>query len=313
MIFDRADEIILDDVFLHLPGFLEHSNVFLKLESYNPAGSIKLKTARALIDLAEETTDLRANKRIIESSSGNIGVAISMISAVRGYNFTCVVDKNTLISNINLIKAYGAEVVVVDNMDANGGYLGSRLKYVKEQLAQDKKLVWLDQYSNQANPTAHYVSTARSIAREFPDIDFLFVGAGTTGTLAGCARYFRDYIPQAKVVAVDSEGSVNFGKLPCKRFIPGLGSSQPPKFLEGLDITEAVHVPELDSISMSRFIAHKYGLLIGGSTGTVLAALKKYEQQIQAGSCVVAISPDSGERYVDTIYNNEWCLHNFKR
>lgn len=311
MIFPSADQIILDDIFVALPGFLKRASVYLKMESYNPGGSIKMKTAMALLDYAEQHAGLKQSRRVIESSSGNLGVAISLICAVRGYHFTCVVDKNTLPANIKLIEAYGADVVVINKLDANGGYLGSRLAYIQEQLAQERGLVWLNQYQSPANPAVHSARTAQSVITQFPKLDFIFIGAGTTGTLAGCTERLRQDAPDTRIIAVDSIGSVNFGGQPSRRFIPGLGSSVTPHFLREEGIADFVYVPEAETVAMCHRMARDYGLLLGGSSGTVLAALEKYESYIEPGSTVVAISPDAGDRYIDTLYSPDWVDERF--
>lgn len=311
MIFPSADQIILDDIFVMLPGFLKHSKTYLKLESYNPGGSIKMKTAAALLDYAEHHSGLKKSRRVIESSSGNLGVAISLICAVRGYHFTCVVDKNTLPANIKLIEAYGAEVIVIDKLDANGGYLGSRLSYIQEQLAQNDGLVWLNQYQSPANPAIHSERTAQAVLAQFPELDFVFIGAGTTGTLAGCTERLREDAPDIRIIAVDSIGSVNFGGKPSRRFIPGLGSSVRPHFLREEGIYDFVSIDEKHTIAMCHRMARDYGLLLGGSTGTVLSALEQYESFIAPGSTIVVLSPDSGDRYIDTLYNPDWVQERF--
>lgn len=311
MIFQKADQIILDDIFVELPRFLKHSSVYLKIESYNPGGSIKMKTAVALLDYAEHHSDLKKSCRVIESSSGNLGVAISLICAVRGYHFTCVVDKNTLPANIKLIEAYGAEVIVINKLDANGGYLGSRLAYIQEKLAQERGLVWLNQYQSPANPAVHSARTAQSIMAQFPNLNFVFIGAGTTGTLAGCTERLQKDSPDTRIIAVDSIGSVNFGGKPSRRFIPGLGSSVTPHFLCQEGIADFVSVAEADTVAMCHRMAREFGLLLGGSSGTVLAALEQYESAIPPGSTVVALSPDSGDRYIDTLYSPDWVDERF--
>ena len=212
MKYDSIEHIISDDTFLTLHDFAPGHHIYLKMEGFNPGGSIKIKTAMALIRDAEERRQLRERKRIIESSSGNLGLSISVIAAARGYRFTCVVDKNTSRQNIELMRALGTEVIVIDRRDEQGGFLGSRLAYIREAIELDPELIWLNQYQNPANPAIHAEMTARSIVREFGRVDYLFVGAGTTGTLMGCVDFFRRHAPNTRLVAVDSVGSVTFGE-----------------------------------------------------------------------------------------------------
>ena len=159
---------------------------------------------------------------------------------------------------------------VVTEPDASGGFLGARLDYVRALCASDDRYVWLNQYTNPGNWRAHYRTTAPAIARQFPQLDVLFVGAGTTGTLMGCARYFREWHRPVRIVAVDSVGSVTFGGAPGRRMIPGLGMSVRPPLLDESYVDEVVRVEEADTIRACHRLARR-GFLFGGSTGTVVS------------------------------------------
>jgi cysteine synthase A len=309
-IYESIAEITNDTTFVTLGKFLP-TDIYLKLEGLNLAGSIKLKTALGLIESLEKRGLIRENSILIESSSGNLGVALSMVCASRGLHFTCVVDPNTSAHNKKIMRAYGTTVVMVEKLDANGGYLGTRIAYVKETIQRDARYLWLDQYTNPANPQIHSRMTAASIAAAFPHIDYMFVGAGTTGTLMGCVNYFRAHRPTTKIIAVDSVGSVTFGQPAAKRYIPGLGASRQPPIFDTAGLHALEQVPESDAIVMCRYLARERGLLAGGSTGTVLAGLYGWRERIPEGATVVAISPDFGERYLDTIYDDDWVLKCF--
>ncbi|MEE1762428.1 2,3-diaminopropionate biosynthesis protein SbnA [Streptomyces sp. SP18BB07] len=310
MIFRHAYDLVLDDLFLDLSGFIGDVDLTLKIEGLNPAGSIKLKAAVGLLEDLESRGVLKPGGRVIESSSGNLGIALSSVCAARGYQFTCVADPNTASMSLRLMRAYGAEVVVVDRRDANGGFLQSRIDHIHARLREDPELVWPNQYANEANPRAHYRRTAPALLKE-SEVDLLFVGAGTTGTLMGCAEYFREYSPGTRIVAVDSVGSVTFDSPPARRHIPGLGTSRRPEiFRDGL-VDEVVMVPEAEAVRMCRRLATQRGVLAGGSTGSVLAAVAARRHEIPPGASVVAISPDLGERYLDTIYDDAWVDERF--
>jgi cysteine synthase A len=313
MQFNSVDQIINDDIFLKLPGFLKLADVFLKIEGLNVGGSIKLKTAIALVRDAMESRNLQRTKRFIESSSGNLGVSLSIIAAAKELQFTCVVDSNTSVQNIKLMKALGTHVVLIDRKDAQGGYLGNRLAYIRAAIENDPNLVWLNQYQNPANPSIHAEMTAKSVLKEFPNVNYLFVGAGTTGTLMGCARFFHRNSPHTKIVAVDSIGSVTFGTPPRSRYLPGLGASVQPHFFDKSMVTRLVQIPEAETVTACRDIASRFGYLGGASTGTVLAAIKRFEPEIERGAVVVAISPDLGSGYLDTVYDELWCDRTFGR
>jgi len=307
--YENISDIVHDQAFLKVSGLGQP--FFLKMESLNPAGSIKLKTAVGLIDDLQGRGLITADTRLIESSSGNLGVALAMICAERGISFTCVVDPNSSDHNIRMMRCYGADVIQVDEPDANGGFLGTRIALIRSMLGTDPRLVWLNQYENAANPRVHARTTARSIAQRFGHVDYLFIGAGTTGTLMGCVQYFQKHHPTTTIIAVDSVGSVTFDTPPSRRFIPGLGTSQrPPIFsAEGIDYLEMV--PEARTVAMCRLLARHKGLLVGGSTATVICAVHAWRERIEPGSVVVALSPDWGERYLDTLYDDQWVEQRF--
>ncbi|QGV82450.1 2,3-diaminopropionate biosynthesis protein SbnA [Streptomyces ficellus] len=297
---------MLDDLFIRADHLAPGSFVYLKLEGLNPAGSVKLKTAVALVNQAEETGRAFPRTRLIESTSGNLGVALAMVCAAKGYHLTCVTDPTANAQSVRLMKALGAEVVVIDRRDRNGGFLQSRIDYIGERLLREPDTYWLNQYANPAGPRAHRERTGRSISETIGHVDHVFIGAGTTGTLMGCAEFFRQHSPHTRIIAVDSVGSVTFGGPPGRRHIPGLGTSRRPEIVDEDLVDEVVLVPEARAVEMCRMLAEERGLLLGGSSGTVLAAVAEKAKEIPAGSVVVALSPDFGERYLETVYNDDW-------
>jgi 2,3-diaminopropionate biosynthesis protein SbnA len=312
MLARHPSELILGDVFISIPFLVPglNTNVQLKIEGYSLGTSIKTKTARHMIEQLEKSGRLQSGSRLIESSSGNLGLALSAIAAERQYNFTCVSDPNLSPQTHKLMRAYGATVVLVNRRDEHGGYLGSRIAYIKSRLEQDRNLIWLNQYANDDNPGAHERFTGPEILKEFAQPDYVFVGAGTTGTLTGVSRYLRKMSPATRIVAVDTIGSITFGDKPGNRYIPGLGTSRRPEIADETAMDELVYVSERDTVAMCRRIAAR-GLLVGGSTGTVLAAIAGFGHRIRAKSCVVALSPDLGDHYVDTIYDDDWVRERF--
>ncbi|KPX11152.1 2,3-diaminopropionate biosynthesis protein SbnB [Pseudomonas savastanoi] len=309
--YDSICDIVHDQTFLKVSGL--GADFFLKMESLNPAGSIKLKTAVGLINDLQTRGLLGPDTILIESSSGNLGVALAMICAERAIPFTCVVDPNSSSHNVRMMRSYGAEVIQVQAPDANGGFLGTRIALIREKLASDPRYVWLNQYENAANPRAHARTTARSISQHFGHVDYLFVGAGTTGTLMGCVQHFQRHHPSTRIIAVDSVGSVTFGTPASRRFIPGLGTSQHPPIFKADGIYALEMVPESRTVAMCRILARSKGLLVGGSTATVIAAVHAWRERIKPGSVVVALSPDWGERYLDTLYDDQWVEQRFGR
>ncbi len=296
-----------DELYVDLEPLFGRS-LFLKCEGFNFAGSIKLKAATEMVEAAERDGVLTPGSILVESSSGNLGVALSMIAASKGYGFLCVTDSRCNLSTRHMMQAFGSQVHVITEPDLVGGFLGARINYVRALCASDSRYVWLNQYRNPQNWKAHFRKTAPAIARQFPQLDVLFVGAGTCGTLMGCARYFQEWHRPVQVVAVDSAGSVTFGGAPGRRMIPGLGTSVPPPMLDVSDVDDVVLVEEADTIRACHRLAGK-GFLFGGSTGTVISGAMSWLSLHGSGDLTaVAIAPDLGERYLDTVYHTNWVL-----
>jgi 2,3-diaminopropionate biosynthesis protein SbnA len=294
-----------DDLYVDLRSVFGQP-LYLKCEGFNFAGSIKLKAAAEMVDAAERDGLLTPTSVLVESSSGNLGVALSMLAASKGYRFLCVTDPRCNLSTRLMMEALGSQVHIVTEPDAKSGFLGARLNYLRALCASDDRFVWLNQYTNPGNWRAHYRTTAPAIARQFPRLDVLFVGAGTTGTLMGCARWFREWHRPVRVVAVDSVGSVTFGGAPGRRMIPGLGMGVRPPLLDEAYVDDVVLVEEADTIRACHRLA-RHGFLFGGSTGTVVSgAMDWLARHDPRELTAVAIGPDLGERYLDTIYQINW-------
>jgi N-(2-amino-2-carboxyethyl)-L-glutamate synthase len=299
-----------EELYVDLRPVFERS-LYLKCEGFNFAGSIKLKPAIEMVEAAERAGVLSPESILVESSSGNLGVALSMIAASKGYRFLCVTDARCNRATRRLMEALGTKVHTITIPSEKGGFLGARIDFIRALCIFGNRYVWLNQYANPSNWRAHYNTTAPAIVREFPRLDVLFVGAGTTGTLMGCARYLRQWHPHVRVVAVDAVGSVTFGGPPGRRMIPGLGTSVRPPLLDESYVDEVVLVEEADAIRACHRLARR-GFLFGGSTGTVISgALRWLAERDGHDLTAVAIAPDSGERYLDTIYCPDWLDEHF--
>lgn len=297
--------------FLTLPGFCPGFSTTLKLEALNPAGSIKLKTAREMVVSARREGRLRAGAPLIESTSGNLGIALAMVCAAHGHPLTLVTDPNTQAQNIRHMRALGAEVVVVTRRDDNGGYLKSRIEYIEDHLLTHPDTVWLNQYRDPAGVRAHRRDTMGEILDGFGVPDWLFVGVGTAGTLMGCLAAVREQGLPTRLVAVDAEGSVTFGGHGAPRHLPGLGTSRRPELFADDGTFTKIRVAETDTVRACRRVARGYGLLPGASTGTALHAVTALRERIEDGARVLVIAPDLGERYLDTVYDDDWVTGRF--
>lgn len=310
-IISSPQEFNVEDLYVDLRSMLG-SPLYLKCEGFNFAGSVKLKAAAEMVAAAERSGVITEGSVLVESSSGNLGIALATIAASKGYRFLCITDPRCNRASQAVMRSLGAEVRVISNQDANGGYLESRIRYVRDLCATGNRYVWLNQYANPNNWRAHYRHTAPAIARTFPDLDVLFVGAGTTGTLMGCARYFKEHGKPVTIVAIDAVGSVTFGGIPERRMVPGLGTSTRPELVDESYIDDVVHVPETDTIKTCHRLSSR-GFLFGGSTGTVVSGAIRWLNQKYPGEepVAVAVSPDLGERYLDSIYEEGWLREHF--
>lgn len=304
-VITRAEDFNTGDLYIDLGPALGRP-LHLKCEGFNFAGSIKMKAAQEMVTGAENRGLLGPGSTIIESSSGNLGVALSMIAASRGYEFVCVTDSRCNETMRLQMLALGAKVHVVTEPDGDRGLVGARINHVRRLCEQESGYVWLNQYGNPDNWAAHFNGTGPEIAKQFPDLDVLFVGAGTTGTLMGCARYFREFRRQTKIVAIDVAGSTLFGGPSRPRTIPGLGNGIRPGILDESFIDDVVVIDEVETVRMCRRLAGN-GFLFGGSTGTVVAgALSWLDRRGGEDLITVAVAPDFGSPYLDTVYRNEW-------
>lgn len=313
MFINNIEAINSPVIFQKISNFLDIENAYIKFEGLNIAGSIKLKTAKYLIDNLEQKHNISPDKNtIIESSSGNLGIALSIVCKSKKYKFICVTDPNTLPITEKYMRIYGAEIIKVTTRDKAGGFLSKRIELIHSLLKEDSNLVWTNQYASQSNVTAHYETTAKEIFENFPYLDYLFVGAGTTGTLVGCAKFFSQYSPKTKIIAVDNKGSVTFDFPGAPRYIPGLGTSRKPEIVSLDNIYKVIVVPEEETVIMCNKLVKEYGLFLGGSSGTVLYAAKQYLNSLNKKDVsVVVISPDFGEKYIETVYNPEWVEEKF--
>ena len=307
MIIESPLDIIFRDLFYRLRSFARGHDVFLKLEGFSVSGSIKVKTAIGLIEDLERRGIVKPHETVIvESSSGNLGIALSLVCAIKGYKFVCVTDSNSTRANIRGMELYGATVLVINDRDADGGFLSNRFMAIDNILQSNPNAVWLNQYNNIANKNIHAAETANEIAKEFKQVDWIFVGAGTTGTLGGISERLRHEFPNIKIVAVEPVGSVTFGGSPGKRNIPGIGTSLRPKLADLSNPDRIVVVDEATTVETCLSFVRDYHLLVGGSTGSVLAAVQELAPEFMPGDTIVAISPDLGDKYLDTIYNPAW-------
>lgn len=282
-------------------------DVIVKLELLNPGGSVKDRPAKFIIEQWLQDGDINSNTHLIESSSGNLGIALAMIARVYNLTFTCVVDPKISPTNLKILRNLDAHIEMVNEPDDQGGYLQSRIRRVYELLEIIPNSRWINQYANQLNWKAHYYGTAGEIIADLDSpIDCLVIAVSTTGTILGLARRLREHFPRLRVVAVDAVGSVIFGAPPGPRELPGIGASRIPELLCRNEIDEVVYVNDLEAVQGCHDILAYEGILSGGSSGAVVAAIRKLLPKFPRPYRVLTLFPDRGGRYLDMIYDDNW-------
>ena len=277
-----------------------NATIIGKLEYFNPAGSVKDRVALAMIEAAERDGTLTPGATIIEPTSGNTGVGLAFVSAVKGYKLILTMPDSMSIERRNLVKAYGATVDLTPGKDGMKGAI-ARANELKSQIPGS---VILQQFENPANPAAHYATTGLEIWRDTDgQVDILVGGIGTGGTVSGAGKRLKELNPNIKVVAAEPASSpVLSGGQPGPHKIQGIGAGFVPKTYDGAVIDEVITIDNDDAILTSRQLAATEGLLVGISAGASVAAARQLAQRPEnKGKKIVAILPDTGERYLSTV------------
>ena len=284
--------------------------VLAKIEYMNPGGSVKDRPAVAMLEAAESAGLLKPGGTIVEPTSGNTGSGLAMAAAIRGYRCILVMPDKMAKEKIDLLKAYGAEVVVTPTNvpnDSAESYYG-----VANRLASEIPGAFQpNQFHNHHNPEAHYHTTGPEIWKQTRGTITHFVaGIGTGGTISGTARYLKDQNPKIHVIGADPEGSIYSGDTPRSYAVEGIGMSYLPETVDLKVIDEMVRVSDRESFLMARRITREEGLLVGGSSGTAAVAAVKLAKTLPKNAIVVVLFPDSGRGYMSKIFNDEWMIAN---
>lgn len=281
--------------------------IWAKLEFLNPGGSGKDRAAMSILSDAISGGLITRGTTVIESSSGNMGIAIAQLCASEQIPFICVVDVRTSKHNIDILKAYGArvEVVTVDDLKCVT-LLEARISRVNQLLRVIPKSFWPNQYANTMNAVGQQYMMDEILDQLSDPPDFLFCAVSTCGTLRGCAQAIKSRNVKTKVVAVDALGSSIFGAPIGIRLLPGHGAGIRPPLMADHLFDYVLKVTDLECISGCRRLVKTEGVFAGGSTGGIIAALLKFRENIGPGMSCVIVCADRGERYLDTVYNDSW-------
>jgi cysteine synthase A len=279
---------------VQLPG----ENIFIKMEKFNPGGSIKDRAALGMILDAEKKGYLNKNSVIVEPTSGNMGIGLALIGRLRGYKVIITMPETMSMERRAIISSYGATLILTDGSKGMPG----AIERARELLKDDKKNFMLDQFSNQANPGFHYKTTGEEIIHQLNDLDIFTAGIGTGGTLTGVSKKLKEHNKNIITVGAEpSKSAVISGGKPSPHKIQGIGAGFIPKTYNGKYVDEILTVTDEEAIDTTVEVSAKTGILVGISTGSNVAAARKLAKKHGKDKKIFTISPDGGEKYMSVV------------
>lgn len=297
MIFNNTLEMVGNTPLLKLNNIVKDgmADIYLKLEKYNPGGSVKDRAALGMIERAEELGLIKAGDTIVEPTSGNTGIALAMIGRLKGYRVIIVMPETMSVERRSLIRAYGAELVLTEGAKGMKGAIAKA-----QEIAENEKGFYIpQQFINEANPNKHYATTAEEIVKDVNDLDLFVAGVGTGGTISGVGKRLKELRPEVKVVAVEPEKSpVISGGQPGPHKIQGIGAGFIPEIYNKEFVDKVFTASEEEAFEAARLVAKEEGVLIGISSGANVAIAIKLAKELGAGNKIVTIAPDGGEKYL---------------
>ena len=286
------------------------SKIYVKVEYFNPGGSVKDRVGISMIEAAEKEGLLKPGGTIIEATAGNTGVGIAIAASIKKYRTIFILPDKMSEDKIALLKAYGAEVIITPTSvppDSPESYNG-----VAERLSKEIKGAFRpNQFMNKYNPIAHYLTTGPEIWEDTEGkIDVFVAGIGTGGTISGIGKYLKEKNPNIIIIGADPEGSILSGDSPKPFKVEGIGEDFIPKTFNNQIVDEMIRISDKESFNTARELARLEGLLVGGSSGTAVAAAIKFARRLDVSKYIVALLPDTGRNYINKIFSDKWMLEN---
>ena len=286
------------------------STIYVKPEMLNPGGSVKDRIGIAMVAAAEREGKLKPGGTIVEATAGNTGAGLALVAAIKGYRCIFVLPDKMSQEKINLLRAYGAEVVITPTSvppDSPESYNGTADRLAREIPNAFRP----NQFENPNNPQAHYLTTGPEIWEDSGGkVEVFVAGMGTGGTISGTGQFLKDKNPNILIVGADPQGSILSGDTPKPYKVEGIGEDFIPKTFNRQLVDEMVRVTDEESFLTARRLAREEGILAGGSSGTALAAALKFAQRLEEPKYIVVLLPDTGRNYINKIFSDQWMMEN---
>lgn len=299
MLYNNAIEMIGKTPILKLNNLVEEyddiADIFIKLEKFNPGGSVKDRAAIGMIEEAEKSGKIKKGNTIVEPTSGNTGIGLAMVGALKGYKVIIVMPDTMSIERRALIKAYGAEIVLTEGAKGMKGAISKA-----QEIAEGKEGFFIpQQFLNRANPLKHYETTAEEILQDVKDIDIFIAGVGTGGTISGVGRKLKELKNDIQIIAIEPEkSSVLSGNNPGPHKIQGIGAGFIPDIYDSKVVDKIITISDEDAFKYAKLVGTREGILVGISSGANIAGAIKIAKQVGKGKKIVTIAPDGGEKYL---------------
>ena len=293
MIYKNGIELIGNTPIISLDE-IGYKNVYIKLEKYNPAGSVKDRIALSMIEGAEKKGVLKEDSVLVEATSGNTGIALAMVGKLKGYKVIIIMPETMSIERRQLVKAFGAELILTEGAKGMNG----SIEKLEELLKENKNYINLGQFENEDNPRIHYEATGPEIYKEVPDVDVIIAGIGSGGTISGTGKFLKEKNPNVEVIGIEPKASpLITQKKSGPHKIQGIGANFIPKNYDENVVDKVITVSDEDAFDVVRLLANKLGILVGISSGAnTFAALeiaKKYPNKK-----IVTVAPDGIDKYM---------------